>query len=235
MPMRIMMVEGRYKGEITLDGLRPQELPQKLGLISTVQFLDQIPQVQEALEKAGKVVFVDKMRQKYETQLLGCDQGAAMKNKDAVDAYFYFGTGVFHPLGVVIAAEKDVYCYDPLSGIQTKIPKETGMAMNKRRKGAYLTFLHAKNVGILVSMKPGQNNFKKAMGIKENHPEKNCYIFVQDTLDFNQIENFPFVDVWINTACNRIMDDADKFPKPLIDLADLEKEENKTGLISVKV
>jgi 2-(3-amino-3-carboxypropyl)histidine synthase len=234
MPMRIMMVEGRYKGEIDLSGLKPQDLPQKLGLISTVQFLDQIEEVKSALEKAGKEVFTNKLRQKYDTQLLGCDQGAAMKDADKVDAYFYFGTGVFHPLGVVIAAEKDVYCYDPLSGIQTKIPKEQGIRMNKKRKGAYLAFLSAKNVGLLVSIKPGQNLFKKAVTLKENHPDKNCYIFVQDTLDFNQIENFPFVDVWINTACNRIMDDAEKFPKPLIDIADIEKAE-QSALLSIKV
>jgi len=234
MPMKIMMVEGRYKGQIDLSGLKPKELPQKLGLISTVQFLDQIEEIKAALEKSGKEVFTNKMRQKYDTQLLGCDQGAAMKDADKVDAYFYFGTGVFHPLGVVIAAEKDVYCYDPLSAIQTKIPKEQGMRMNKKRKGAYLAFLNAKNVGLLVSIKPGQNLFRKATALKEKHPDKNCYIFVQDTLDFNQIENFPFVDVWVNTACNRIMDDAEKFPKPLIDIADIEKAEQSV-LLSVKV
>jgi 2-(3-amino-3-carboxypropyl)histidine synthase len=234
MPLKIMMVEGRYKGEVDLSGIKPKDLPQKLGLISTVQFLDQIEEIKSALEKAGKEVFTNKLRQKYDTQLLGCDQGAAMKDKDLVDAYFYFGTGVFHPLGVVIAAEKDVYCYDPLSGIQTKIPKEQGIRMNKKRKGAYLAFLSAKNVGLLVSIKPGQNLFKKAVSLKERHPEKNCYIFVQDTLDFNQIENFPFVDVWINTACNRIMDDAEKFPKPLIDIADIEKAE-QSALLSVKI
>ena len=106
--------------------------------------------------------------------------------------------------------------------------------MNKKRKGAYLAFLTAKNVGLLVSIKPGQNLFRKAIALRDNHPEKNCYIFVQDTLDFNQIENFPFVDVWINTACNRIMDDAEKFPKPLIDIADIEKAE-QSALLSVKV
>ena len=54
--------------------------------------------------------------------------------------------------------------------------------------------------------------------------EKNCYIFAFDTLDFSQIENFPFVECWVNTACNRILDDYGKFPKPLIDLADLEEK-----------
>jgi 2-(3-amino-3-carboxypropyl)histidine synthase len=232
--MKIMMVEGRYKGKIDLSGLKPKELPQKLGLVSTVQFLDYIDEVKSTLEKAGKQVFTNKIRQKYDTQLLGCDQGAAMKDADKVDAYFYFGTGGFHPLGVVIAAEKDVYCYDPLSSIQTKIPKEQGIKMNQKRKGAYLAFLSADNVGILVSIKPGQNLFKKAMELKERHKDKNCYIFVQDTIDFNQLENFPFIDVWINTACNRIMDDAEKFPKPLLDIADIEKAEQSV-LLSVKM
>ena len=231
MPMKIMMVEGRYTGKIDLSGLHPEALPQKLGLISTVQFIDQIPLIQSALEKAGKQVFVDKMRQKYDTQLLGCDQGAAIKNKDQVDAYLYFGTGVFHPLGVVIATEKDVHCYDPLSGIQTIIPKEKGMKMNQKRKAAYTAFLHAQKLGVLVSIKPGQNHFKRAMALKNQLSDKEVYIFVSDTIDFSQLEHFPFIDCWVNTACNRIMDDAEKFPKPLVDLADIEKAD----LITLKI
>ena len=233
--MKIMMVEGRYKGQINLSNLDASKLPNTLGLATTVQFLDYVDEIKQFLEKNGKTVFIDKMRQKYEGQLLGCDQGGAEKIKDKVDAFLYFGTGVFHPLGIAINVDRDVFCYDPLHGIFSKIDSKQVETYNKKRKGAYLKYLHAKEIGMLVSMKPGQNNFKKAAELKKQLAAmgKNCYIFVFDTLDFNQIENFPFIECWVNTACNRILDDYDKFPKPLVDLSDIEKIE-KTQLLTIK-
>ncbi len=225
MPMKIMMVEGRYKGEINLSNLDANTLPKTIGLATTVQFLDFVDEIKKYLESKGKIVFADKIRQKYDTQLLGCDTGAAEKVKDNVDAFLYIGTGIFHPLGIALNIEKDVFCYDPLNAILSKIDRAEVERYNKKRKGAYLKFLQSTEIGILVSLKPGQNNFKKAVELKKQLKEKSCYIFAFDTLDFNQIENFPFIQCWVNTACNRILDDYSKFPKPLVDLSDIEKME----------
>ena len=38
--MKIMMVEGRYNGEIDLSNLDASALPERIGLATTVQFLD---------------------------------------------------------------------------------------------------------------------------------------------------------------------------------------------------
>ena len=232
--MKIMMVEGRYNGEIDLSNLDADVLPKKIGLATTVQFLDYVDGIKQFLQSKGKEIFVDKMRQKYEGQLLGCDQGAAVKIKDDVDAFIYIGTGVFHPLGISLNVEKEVFCYDPLHAVMSKIDRKQVEKYNAKRKGAYLKFLEANEIGFLVSLKPGQNNFKKAVEWKSKLKGKNCYIFAFDTLDFNQVENFPFIECWVNTACNRILDDYDKFPKPLVDLSDIEKMEAKTELIAVK-
>ena len=221
--MKIMMVEGRYKGKINLSNLDESILPKKIGLATTVQFLDFVDEVRQYLEKKGKEVFVDTMKQKYPGQLLGCDYGAAEKVKENVEAFLYFGTGKFHPLGIALNIDKEVYCYDPLSAVMSKIDRAEVERYNRKRKGAYLKFLESGNIGMLVSLKPGQNNFKKAVELKKQLKDKNCYIFVSDTIDFNQIENFPFIQCWVNTACNRILDDYDKFPRPLVDLSDIEK------------
>ena len=225
MPMKIMMVEGRYTGNIDLSRLDTGILPRKIGLATTVQFLSHADEIRDFLAKSGKEVFIGKMRQKYEGQLLGCDQGGAEKIKDEVDAFLYVGTGIFHPLGIAVNIDKEVFCYDPIHAIMSKIDSGQVKRYNAKRKGAYLKFLEADEIGILVSLKPGQNNFRKAIELKKQLKEKNCYIFAFDTLDFNQIENFPFVQCWVNTACNRILDDYDKFPKPLVDLSDIEKME----------
>ena len=219
------MVEGRYKGKIDLSNLDTSVLPKNIGLATTVQFLDFIDEIKQYLQNNGISVYVDKIRQKYEGQLLGCDIGSAEKIKDKVDSFLYIGTGVFHPLGIALNIDKEVFCYDPISAALTKIDRKEVERYNKKRKIAYLKFLEATEIGILVSLKPGQNNFRKAVELKKQLKDKNCYIFASDTLDFNQIENFPFVQCWVNTACNRILDDYEKFPKPLVDLSDIEKME----------
>ena len=223
--MKIMMVESRYKGKISLSNLDAGTLPKKVGLATTVQFLDYVDEIKAFLEKSGKIIFSDKIRQKYDTQLLGCDTGAAEKVKENVDAFLYIGTGIFHPLGIALNIDKDVFCYDPINAIMSKIDKSEVERYNKKRKAAYMKFLQATEIGILVSLKPGQNNFRKAIELKNQLKEKNCYIFAFDTLDFSQIENFPFIQCWVNTACNRILDDYSKFTKPLVDLSDIEKME----------
>ena len=223
--MKIMMVEGRYKGKIDLSNLDLDSLPKKLGVATTVQFLDFVEEIKLYLESNGKIIFVDKMKQKYEGQLLGCDFGAADKVKGNVDAFLYIGTGVFHPLGIALSIDKEVFCYDPISAFMSKIDRTEVERYNRKRKGAYLKFLESTEIGILVSSKPGQNNFRKAVELKKQLKDKNCYIFAFDTLEFNQIENFPFIQCWVNTACSRILDDYDKFQKPLVDLSDLEKME----------
>jgi len=219
--MKIMMVEGRYKGKLDFANLDCRKLPKKIGLATTVQFLDYVDEIKKFLSEKGIETFVGRMRQKYEGQLLGCDQGGAEKIKDDVDAFLYIGTGVFHPLGIAINTDKDVFCYDPLSAKMSTIDNSQVESYNKKRKGAYLRFLHSKEIGILVSLKPGQNQFKRALELRKSFADKNFYVFGFDTLDFSQLENFPFVECWVNTACNRIIDDYEKFPKPVVDLGDI--------------
>ena len=79
--------------------------------------------------------------------MLGCDQGGAEKIKENVDAFLYVGTGVFHPLGIAINIDKDVFCYDPIHAVLTKIDRAEVERCNKKRKGAYLKFLEAREIG----------------------------------------------------------------------------------------
>ena len=222
--MKIMMVEGRYKGPINLSNLDASILPKKIGLATTIQFLDFVEEIKRYLESGGKAVFVDKMRQKYDGQLLGCDSGSAEKLEGKVDAFLYIGTGIFHPLGAALNTGKDVFCYDPISAVLSKIDNSKVEKYRTKRKAAWVRFLSSGFIGVLVSLKPGQNNFRKVDELKKKFNDKKYYVFVFDTLDFFQLENFPFIECWVNTACNRIMDDYGKFGKPLVDLSDMEKE-----------
>jgi len=59
-------------------------------------------------------------------------------------------------------------------------------------------------IGIIVSLKPGQNNFYLAHKLKEKLEKlnKKVYLFLFDNVE--NLEDFNFIELWINTACPRI-------------------------------
>ena len=78
---------------------------------------------------------------------------------------------------------------------------------NKNRIVGIKKFLMSDNIGVLISLKHGQNNFDWAENLEELYPGKKFYFFVMDTIDCGQMDNFPFVQAWVNTACSRLTDD----------------------------
>jgi len=220
--MKAVFLQTRYTGKVDLRKIAVYKLPKKLGLVTTTQFLGKIDEIKKYLEANGKEVFIDKEKQRNDGQLLGCDVGAAVKIQDNVDAFLYVGSGEFHPLGVALNSKKEVFTFNPVSGVFNKLNEEEIEKYKKSKKARYVKFLSAENIGIMVTIKPGQYSYNKAKEIKKKLEEKGkkCFIFVFDTLDANEMENFPFIDFWINTACPRIADDRDK--KNVIDMNELE-------------
>jgi 2-(3-amino-3-carboxypropyl)histidine synthase len=210
--MKTIFIPAKYTGKIDFSKIQLDKLPVKVGIVTTAQFLDKTTEIKQYLEKNNKEVFIVKDKQKNAGQLLGCDVGAAIKIQDKVDAFLYVGSGSFHPLGVALKTNKVVFQFNPVSNIFSKLDEKEIENYNKAKKSRYVRFLSADNIGILVSTKPGQNSYSKAVEIKEKLEKKGkkCFIFVFDTLDANEMENFPFIDFWVNTACPRIADDKDK-------------------------
>lgn len=219
--MKTIFISAKYNGKIELDKIPLEELPKRLGLVTTAQFLDSIQEIKVYLEKNNKEVFIDKEKQRNAGQLLGCDVGAAEKIQDNVDAFLYIGSGEFHPLGVGVNTKKDVFTFNPITSTFGKLSNEEIESYKKQKKARLSKFLAAENIGILVSLKPGQYSYKKAEEIKEklNQQGKDAFIFVFDTLDANELNNFPFIDFWVNTLCPRIADDKDK--KNIIDMSQI--------------
>jgi len=222
--MENLFVLVRYAGKIELGKQIISKLPKKVGLVGTAQFVHQLPAIKEQLEKNGISVFLEKGFQPQKGQLLGCDVSSASKIKDKVDGFLYIGDGQFHPLGLG-SMNKNVFCYNPYIKKFYKLDLKQVELLEKRKKGALISFLSADRIGILVSLKEGQHNLRKALTLKEKleKKEKKAYILVFDTLNFNDMENFPFVQCFVNTACPRIMDDYDKFQKPVINFAEAFK------------
>jgi 2-(3-amino-3-carboxypropyl)histidine synthase len=183
-----------------------------LGLITTIQHLHNLDDIANQLDKAV-----------IGGQILGCNVFSAEKIKDKVDAFLYIGTGKFHPIAVKLKTDKEVFTYNPYTQEISSIDEAYAKKIEQKKKVAFVKFLDSKNIGILVSIKPGQHFLKKALKFKNNlkdkYPEKNVFLFIGDMLIASEAENFPFIDVLINTACPRIAED--NFPRPIINIDDL--------------
>ena len=219
--MKTVFINAKYTGKVELNKIELDKLPKKIGIVTTVQFLDTMEKITQHLEKNQKKVFIDKDKQKNKGQILGCDVSAAIKIQSKVDAFLYIGSGRFHPIGAALKTTKDVFCFNPTTNIFSKLYENEIEKYKKNKKIRYVKFLHADNIGILVSTKPGQCSYNKAVGIKKSveGKGKKAFIFVFETLNSNEMENFPFIDFWVNTACPRIADDEDK--KNVIDMREI--------------
>jgi len=199
--MKTLFIEAKYSKPIKLSKEIIGKLPKKIGLVSSIQFIDSLPIIKKQLGKENiKAIIAG--------QILGCNVKTAEKVKNKVDAFLYIGDGQFHPLGIATKTKKQVFTLSPFNNKFKKIQKQDTENYEKRKKAAYIKFLHADTVGILVSTKPGQYyNIDKLKQLENKYKQKKFYTFISDTIDYKQFDNFPFIQAWINTACPRIEED----------------------------
>jgi len=221
--MKLMFIEARYNNPV-LIGKHVLKLPEKIGLVTTVQFIKQVKEVKSQLEKYRRKVFLGKGKHtKYNGQILGCDVQAAVSVEKKVDAFLYIGSGLFHPAAISLKTKKDVFTFNPLTEKFSRLDKKQAEKINKKTKGALIKFLSSNEIGVIVTTKPGQEQLKKAFELKNKFKDKNFYFLVFDTIDFGQLENFPFIECFVNTACPRIaLDDSIKISKTIINLEDIK-------------
>lgn len=211
--MKTLFIEAKSTRDITqvVHKFLNQLEGKRLGLLTTIQHLHQLEDVQKILPSSV-----------IGGQVLGCDVSAVNKIKDRVSSFLFIGSGNFHALQIAYESKLPTFILDPLTETLKEISKEEIEKREGRIKGAYLAFLNANKVGIIYSIKQGQKQLVSKDKI--NLEDKEVYEFICDTLDFNELENFPDIDVWINTACYRIaFEDYNKIPKPIINIEDLIK------------
>ncbi len=200
--MRKFFIEAKLKiKKIDFD---TKQLPKKLGIVTTVQYLGEMKKMVDFLwKKEIKAIVAG--------QILGCDASNAEKIKSDVDAYLYVGTGEFHPIEVALKTAKPVFTLHPIGMNLKKIDEADIEKIRKKKKGMLLKFHTAENIGVLISTKKGQLNVQSETSrikkLEKRYPDKRFYHFICDTLNFSELENFPFVECWVNTMCPRIMED----------------------------
>lgn len=241
--MKVMFLEAPYEGKVelcseTLAYLKKKKY-KKIGLYASAQFLKHLDHIKKQL-KDDKITAVTSKPDRAHAggQLLGCDAYEnslkLKKNEEKdLDCYLYVGDGRFHPLALIIAQKdkdlkeiKEVVCYDPLQKKMSIISFEDVKPTLKKYKAALMRFLSSRNIGVIISIKPGQEQFKASMELKKRYPAKKVYYFVDDNISFGQLENFPFIDEWVNTACPRIgFNEQENFFKRVINLNDALRAE----------
>lgn len=230
----VVLIPGKYIGKIVIPEDIIKKLPERLILFGSVQFLYQLPEIQKQLEEKGKIIVMHRSKNfLYEGlvtdkgQLLGCNM-ENFSSKGDFDAFLYIGDGVFHPKALLVNNEKDVYCYDPKIEKLSVLDKKLHNDYSKRRQGARIKFLSSKNIGLLITTKKGQGSPKRAIKLNESilkkWPDKNVFVFYGNEINFSELENFNFIDIYVNVACSRIgHDDISRSEKPIINIADVEE------------
>lgn len=195
----------------------------RVGLVSTVNYVKELPKVKEYLEREGFEVFVGKgnSRVAYAGQVLGCDFSSASSISDKVDFFIFVGEGRFHPLGVAISSEKKVFAFDcdgiySLDEYRDKILKE--------RFGAIFRAKDSKKFGLIVSSKKGQKRLGLAKILKRKIEDSGFIadIILMDEVTPDKLYGFDY-DSFVVCACPRIgIDDAKRYKKPLLTPKELE-------------
>ncbi|MBD3263191.1 diphthamide biosynthesis enzyme Dph2 [Candidatus Woesearchaeota archaeon] len=219
--MEVMFVEAKAKKKVNIGKSVLNKLKdfKTIGLVATVQFVSQLPEIKSELKKAEKQIVISKPNKHavYPGQVLGCDVSAAIKIQNKVDCFLYIGDGKFHPLGIAVQTNKPVIILNPYTNKVNKLSDAEKKKWLKKQAARVSKVRDAQILGILVTTKPGQQNLKRAEQIKKKLQSqgKQAFVFVADTINPNDLLNFPQIQAWINTACPRLVDDQELFKKSI--------------------
>lgn len=228
--MDILFIEAEYNGKVelckeTIDYLKEKGY-KKIGLYASVQFVSKLDEVKKQLAEFT-IITSKPDRANAVSQLLGCDNYKNSLNlPEEVDSYLYVGDGRFHPLALVYGQKeskvfKEVICNDPIQKKMYPLKKEDVSVILKKYKASLMKFFSSDKIGVIVTIKPGQEQLRPSFDLEKKFPSKKFFYFIDNNVSFDHLEDFPFVEVWVNTACPRVgLDDQEKFLKGVINLND---------------
>ncbi|MCI4336489.1 MAG: diphthamide biosynthesis enzyme Dph2 [Thermoplasmata archaeon] len=194
------------------------DVPRRLGLVSSIQHLDLVPKLVEALVAHGFDVRMASggPRLFYPAQALGCNYTTAEAVAADVDAFLFLGTGRFHPLGLALAVDRPVWSLDPLQNLLEPPLDRAGMI--RKRLLLVASVRDARRWGVLVSSFAGQDRHPMATSLVRHAVARGreAHVLVFDRLDPRDLEGRD-LDAYVNTACPRIaLDDGGLYPRPML-------------------
>lgn len=192
----------------------------EVGIVTTAQFLDYLPELKEKLEEKGIKVQLGKGKRVENGQVLGCNYSSARVKAPTI---VYLGDGLFHPLGIHYATQKKVIIANPLMLEIKNLEEEKETFLRKR----IMMIERAKNANefaILVSTKEGQNRITEAKAIKKELEKagKKAKIYLMDFISQEALLGIN-ATAFVNTACPRIaIDDYASYKQPIINYPEVE-------------
>ncbi|MBS3080182.1 diphthamide synthesis protein [Candidatus Pacearchaeota archaeon] len=231
--MRILFIEAKYEKPVYLtDNLRKylkNKKTKSIALFASVQFSNLDNFIKEIEKLKIKVNITKAKRTSSVLQILGCDcykDTFKVPIIEQSDLILYVGDGLFHPKALLLSQIKNekikpVIIYNPIAKDIRELTEKDIEQQLKKMKANLRKYLNAEKIGILVSIKPGQQYLALAKKLKEQLVKegKKPYIFVDNTFDLNALENYPFIQCWVNTACPRIgTDDIINIEQPMINI-----------------
>ena len=222
----VLYIEARANVEVD-DALKAHidEIPQKVGLLASVQYVHLLPKAKSLLESAGKTVFIGTgdSRICYPGQVLGCNCSSALAVNDDVDGYLFLGEGDFHPLAVAFGAPRKLLVLNPITGELRNLDDKRDRMLRKRF-AAICVAQGAQKFLVIVCGKIGQRRSEAADAIigKLNAAGKTVYRLVTDEINPAALISYQ-VDAYVNTACPRIaMDDSVRYEHPMLTIPEAE-------------
>lgn len=211
--MERIFISAKLKEQLSKEKISEisKKLPQKIAIVYSIQYKKQALEIKKIFSKDKDILLF--------SQVLGC---SVPNFPEEIQSILVISSGEFHASSIANTIGKPTYVFD-LHKIR-KISQEQVEKEQARKKTSYLNFLHANNIGLLVSLKPGQENINYSVKIKselENKfPDKKFYIFISNNINTEEFENFPDINSWINTACPRMDLDYENAGK-IINISDL--------------
>jgi 2-(3-amino-3-carboxypropyl)histidine synthase len=200
-------------------------LPDTVGLLATVQYVEMLPIAKKIIESSGKVAIIGTgdVRIFHPGQVLGCNCSSALSVQDKVDAYLFLGEGDFHPLAAAFGVEKKLLILNPVTGELRSVDDVRDRILRKRF-AAIENSKNAKDFVVIVCGKVGQNRMSDAKDIcsKLRENGRNAYMVMMDEITPDSLMPFP-ADAYVCTACPRVaMDDSVRYPRPMLTVTEVE-------------
>ncbi len=222
----VMYVEAR--SDAGFDASVPdslKDLPERVGLLATIQYIDLIPEATRILESLGKkaIVGMGDRRTMYPGQVLGCNCTAAENVTDDVDCFLYIGEGDFHPLAAAFGAGKNVFVINPITG-ELRDMSETRDRLIRRRFATLQSARDAQKFLVIICSKVGQcrRDLAKEAETMLKDAGRTVVTAVLEELTPDSLASY-CVDAYVCTACPRIaMDDSARYGKPMLTVPELE-------------
>ncbi len=194
----------------------------RVGVLANLQHIEYVGEFVREMEAAGLVPVVDRQTGGL---VLGCRTDGAKRIESEVDAFLFIGGGEFHPLGVAMDVEKEVFIADTYRN-EVRGTAEIMKKTLSRRWWAIMEASKSKRFGVIMVTKPGQFSMRSAEKIAAElrAAGKEAHLLVGDDVSPERLAAFPFIESFIVTGCPRIATDTQQDPnRPVLNEAEAWK------------